>query len=96
MGIHPVAKDGENVESPMPIPILVSAKKSEEMEEVTVQMHRRSRIATTPPSTLSFSSVRRRVRDLALTSPFEICCLAWSLSRPIVGEGIAAFGETMI
>ena len=52
MDIHPVAKDGENVESSMSIPILVSdfegANKSEEME-VTVPMRRRSNIGTRLP-----------------------------------------------
>lgn len=68
-------------------------RKSEKVTGVNVQMVVHS--DTAPLSTLPFPNAGQ-VRDLALTSPFRICCPARLLGRLITHEGITASKETTI
>ena len=91
MGAHPIAKGAENVAPPMPVPILASyfegAHRSEEDGAGgSIGVKAIAHSEATSPSTFSFPSAGRRVRDLALTPLFDICCLARLLGAQILSR----------
>ena len=73
-----------------------SKQREGDKEATCVNVDVVARSNATSLSTFSFPSARRRVWDLALTSPFGICHPARSLGRLITGGGITVFREIMI
>jgi len=102
MGAHPVVKGAENARATPyahPHPGIGFRRCSQERgdgggdgTDVKTVAHSE----TTSPSILPLPSAGRRVRDLVLTSLFDIYCLERLLGRLVADEGTTVFRETMI